>query len=120
MSDGPMKVGKLAKQTGVSIRTLHHYDEIGLLKPSHRTEAGHRLYTPGDIARLQQIKSLQHLGFSLGVGQALVACRSDLSSNAARGKPLPYLSEPVVQSRRGKISLLPQACGAGFTCPERN
>lgn len=65
MSSAPMKVGQLAKQTGVSIRTLHHYDEIGLLKPSHRTEAGHRLYTPGDIARLQQIKSLQHLGLSL-------------------------------------------------------
>jgi DNA-binding transcriptional MerR regulator len=44
---------------------LHHYDEIGLLKPSLHTEAGHRLYTAGDIARLQQVLSLRQLGFSL-------------------------------------------------------
>lgn len=61
----PLKVGDLAKQTGLSIRTLHYYEEIGLLQPSHRTPAGHRLYTAGDVARLQQIKSLRELGFSL-------------------------------------------------------
>lgn len=60
-----LKVGDLAKQTGLSIRTLHYYDEIGLLKPSQHTEAGHRLYTSGDIIRLQQIVSLRQLGFSL-------------------------------------------------------
>jgi hypothetical protein len=38
------KVGDLAKQTGVSVRTLHYYDEIGLLSPSHRTESGYRVY----------------------------------------------------------------------------
>jgi DNA-binding transcriptional MerR regulator len=59
------KVGELAKQTGVSVRTLHWYDEIGLLSPSHRTETGHRLYTAGDLQRLQQILSLRQLGFSL-------------------------------------------------------
>src|SRR5262249_2821654 len=47
------------------IRTLHHYDEIGLLRPSLHTESGHRLYTAGDLARLQQILSLRQLGFSL-------------------------------------------------------
>jgi MerR family transcriptional regulator, thiopeptide resistance regulator len=60
-----LKVGDLAKQTGVSVRTLHYYDEIGLLSPSHRTEAGYRLYGEGDIVRLQQIVSLRQLGFSL-------------------------------------------------------
>jgi DNA-binding transcriptional MerR regulator len=59
------KIGDLAKQTGLSIRTLHYYDEIGLLKPSHHTQAGHRLYTETDIIRLQQIVSLRQLGFSL-------------------------------------------------------
>jgi MerR family transcriptional regulator, thiopeptide resistance regulator len=59
------KVGDLAKQTGVSVRTLHHYDEIGLLSPSHRTEAGYRLYSKDDIIRLQQIVSLRQIGFSL-------------------------------------------------------
>ncbi len=59
------KVGDLAKQTGVSVRTLHYYDEIGLLSPSHRTEAGYRVYGEDDIIRLQQIVSLRQIGFSL-------------------------------------------------------
>ncbi len=65
MRRAAMKVGELAKRTGVSVRTLHHYDEIGLLSPSRRTEAGHRLYADGEIVRLQQIVSLRQLGFSL-------------------------------------------------------
>jgi DNA-binding transcriptional MerR regulator len=60
-----LKVGELARRTGLTIRTLHHYDEIGLLKPSLHTESGHRLYTARDIARLQQVVSLRQLGFSL-------------------------------------------------------
>lgn len=59
------KVGELAKQTGMTVRTLHHYDEIGLLAPSHRTAAGHRLYVEADVARLQQVASLRSLGFPL-------------------------------------------------------
>lgn len=61
----PWKVGELAKRTGLTVRTLHHYDAIGLLRPSHRTAADHRLYAEADIARLQQIQSLRQLGFSL-------------------------------------------------------
>src|SRR5438876_2854942 len=60
-----LKVGELARRTGLTIRTLHHYDEIGLLKPSLHTESGHRLYTADDVARLQQVLSLRQLGFSL-------------------------------------------------------
>jgi DNA-binding transcriptional MerR regulator len=59
------KVGELARRTGLTVRALHHYDEIGLLSPSHRTGAGHRLYSVDDLARLQQILSLRQLGFSL-------------------------------------------------------
>lgn len=60
-----MKVGELAKLTGISVRTLHYYDEIGLLSPSGRTGAEYRLYAEADIGRLQQIMSLRQLGFSL-------------------------------------------------------
>ncbi|MEM7414115.1 MAG: MerR family transcriptional regulator [Gemmatimonadota bacterium] len=60
-----MKVGELAKRTGLTVRTLHHYDEIGLLRPSSRTASGHRLYDEEQLRRLQQITSLRHLGFSL-------------------------------------------------------
>jgi DNA-binding transcriptional MerR regulator len=59
------KVGELAERTGLTVRTLHHYDAIGLLKPSRRTRAGHRLYGEADVARLQQIQSLRRLGFGL-------------------------------------------------------
>jgi DNA-binding transcriptional MerR regulator len=59
------KVGELARSTGLSVRTLHHYDSVGLLSPSHRTRSGHRLYAEGDVARLQQIVSLRSLGLGL-------------------------------------------------------
>lgn len=63
------KIGELARRTGLTVRTLHHYDAIGLLSPSGRTDtlhgAGHRLYTDADVARLQQIASLKSLGFTL-------------------------------------------------------
>jgi DNA-binding transcriptional MerR regulator len=65
MGPPPWKVGALAKRTGVSVRALHHYDELGLLSPSHRSASGYRLYTAADVVRLQQIRSLRMLGFSL-------------------------------------------------------
>ncbi len=60
-----LKVGELARRTGITVRALHHYDEIGLLKPSLHTDAGYRLYTAADVARLQQALSLRQLGFAL-------------------------------------------------------
>lgn len=65
MTTTALKVGQLARRTGVSVRTLHYYDEIGLLAPSEHTHTGHRLYTAADVARLQQIVSLRQLGLSL-------------------------------------------------------
>jgi DNA-binding transcriptional MerR regulator len=55
----------VAEQFGVTVRTLHHYDEIGLLVPSERTLAGYRLYTGENITRLQQVVVYRRLGFSL-------------------------------------------------------
>jgi DNA-binding transcriptional MerR regulator len=60
-----LQVGELARRTGLTVRTLHHYDEIGLVKPSTHSGAGYRLYTRTDVARLQQVLSLRQLGFSL-------------------------------------------------------
>ena len=65
MSFEPMQVGELARRTGVTVRTLHHYHEIGLLKPSLHTPGEYRRYTAADVGRLQQIVSLRQLGFSL-------------------------------------------------------
>jgi DNA-binding transcriptional MerR regulator len=69
---GTMTVGALAKRVGVSIRTLRYYDEIGLLAPARHTAAGYRLYGAGDVARLQQIRSLRQLGFSLDEIQTIL------------------------------------------------
>ena len=59
------RVADVARLSGVSIRALHHYDAIGLLVPTGRTEAGYRLYTDADLLRLQQILIGRELGFSL-------------------------------------------------------
>lgn len=58
-------VSKLAKMASVSVRTLHHYDEIGLLKPSFRSDAGYRQYQREDLLRLQQVLFYRELDFSL-------------------------------------------------------
>jgi DNA-binding transcriptional MerR regulator len=59
------RVSDFAERAGVTVRTLHHYDRLGLLKPSGRTEAGYRLYGERDFARLQQIVTLKFIGLTL-------------------------------------------------------
>ncbi|WP_150308490.1 MerR family transcriptional regulator [Planctomonas psychrotolerans] len=60
-----MHIGELADKTGLSLRTIRHYDEVGLLKPSGRTDGGFRLYTQEDLSRLMLIRRMKPLGFSL-------------------------------------------------------
>src|SRR5262245_35417797 len=59
------RVGQFAALTGVSVRTMHHYDRIGLLSPTQRSEAAYRLYAPEDLLALQQSLTLRYLGFEL-------------------------------------------------------
>lgn len=59
------KTAEFARLAGVTVRTLHHYDRLGLLKPSGRTAKGYRLYGERDFARLQQIVTLKFIGFPL-------------------------------------------------------
>ncbi|MFF2126930.1 MerR family transcriptional regulator [Streptomyces olivochromogenes] len=65
-------VGQVAGFAGVTVRTLHHYDEIGLLVPSERNHAGHRRYSDADLDRLQQILFYRELGFPLDEVAALL------------------------------------------------
>jgi len=58
-------IGELAARTGLTVRTLRHYDEIGLARPSRRSAAGHRRYTAGDVRRLHRIVALRGFGFAL-------------------------------------------------------
>ena len=66
MDERRWTVGELARATALTVRTLHHFDEIGLLRPSERSEAGHRRYTSDDVRRLYRILALRHLGMPLG------------------------------------------------------
>ena len=59
------QASEFAERAGVTVRTLHHYDRLGLLKPSGRTAAGYRLYGERNFARLQQIVTLKFIGFPL-------------------------------------------------------
>ncbi|MEV5880215.1 MerR family transcriptional regulator [Streptomyces sp. NPDC052101] len=60
-----LTVGRVAALAGVSVRTLHHYDEIGLVRPSARTAAGYRAYSAGDVERLREVLGYRRLGFGL-------------------------------------------------------
>lgn len=66
MSRRQFRVGEFSKLCGVSVRTLHHYDQMGLLQPNGRSSKGYRLYSSDDVARLQQVVTLKFLGLSLG------------------------------------------------------
>lgn len=63
--DALIRVGDLARDTGLTVRTLHHYEAVGLLQPSARTDSGHRLYGPAEIERLYRVATLRRLRLSL-------------------------------------------------------
>ena len=72
------KIGELARRTGLTVRTLHHYDEIGLLSPAERSDGGHRVYDEAAVQRLYRIVSLRSLGFPLdAIAEALDSERFD-------------------------------------------
>jgi len=103
-----MHIGELAEKTGLSLRTIRHYDEVGLLKPSGRTEGGFRLYTPEDFTRLMLIRRMKPLGFSLEemtellrVIATLSGEKHDSDSTAVRAKLDHFIIE--AQQRRAKL-----------------
>ena len=73
-------MGHVARLAGVTVRTLHHYDEIGLVQPLARTTAGYRAYSAGDVERLRQVLAYRRLGFGLREIADLVG---DTSADAA-------------------------------------
>jgi DNA-binding transcriptional MerR regulator len=60
-----MHIGAVAERTGLSLRSLRHWDEVGLVRPSGRTEGGFRLYTESDVERILLVRRMKPLGFSL-------------------------------------------------------
>ena len=93
------RIGQLAEATGVTVRSLHHYDEIGLLVPSERTAGGHRLYGAADVQRLYRILALRRLGFALSEIEAVLdADHPDLRETARRH--LAQVERDLAQQRR--------------------
>jgi DNA-binding transcriptional MerR regulator len=80
----PLRVGELAKRTGKTVRALHLYEELGLLRPVHRSKGGFRLFSPSAVARVQWISKLQDAGFSLHQLQDFLATveHTDIASRA--------------------------------------
>jgi DNA-binding transcriptional MerR regulator len=87
-------VGEVARLSGVTVRTLHHYDEIGLLVPSGRTAAGHRGYSDEDLDRLRRILFYRELGFGLD-GIATILAEGDATEHLRRQHRL--LTERIEQ-----------------------
>ncbi|WP_432070328.1 MerR family transcriptional regulator [Streptomyces sp. AA1529] len=65
MSERQMQIGEVAERTGLSLRTIRHYEEVGLVTPSARSKGGFRLYTEADVERLMVIRRMKPLDFSL-------------------------------------------------------
>ncbi|MER6591002.1 MerR family transcriptional regulator [Micromonospora purpureochromogenes] len=68
-----MQIGEAAERVGLSIRTIRHYEEVGLIVPSARSEGGFRLYTEADLDRLAVVKRMKPLGFTLDEMRDLLA-----------------------------------------------
>ncbi|WP_245700612.1 MerR family transcriptional regulator [Geodermatophilus siccatus] len=76
---GLLQIGQVAERTGLSLRTIRFYEENGLVVPTARSEGGYRLYSDADVARLEVIKRMKPLGFSLEEMRQLLTLLADLT-----------------------------------------
>ena len=84
-----LQIGEIARITGFSTKTLRYYEEVGLVKPTTRTEAGYRLYGESELAQIEFIKRAKQIGLTLAEIKELL----DLAAEDARGKALARLEE---------------------------
>ncbi len=111
-----LKIGELAAQSGLTVRALHHYDSIGLLCPSARTDAGYRLYNRADIARLHQIQALRGFGMTLADIERFLAS-PDASLSAVVDQQIDALARQIERAAelRRRLLGLRQQMQAGET-----
>jgi MerR family transcriptional regulator, thiopeptide resistance regulator len=113
-----LKVGELARRTGLTVRALHHYDSIGLLHPTQRSDSGYRLYGRDDVARLHSIQTLRRMGLSLAdVAQLLDGSAAPLPAILAR--QIGVLDQEIAQAQalRARLTVM-QSILAGGCQPE--
>ncbi len=78
-----LQIGAVSARTELSVKTIRHYDEVGLVTPSARSAGGFRLYTPEDVARLITIRRMKPLGFTLDEMRDLLAALDTLEAGSA-------------------------------------
>lgn len=107
-----MHIGELAERTGLSLRTIRHYDEVGLLPATARTDGGFRVYSEDDFERLMVIKQMKPLGFSLEEMADILTILRDghgQGSTAGSQEKLAEYLEKAVQQRAKMARNLAQA-----------
>lgn len=105
-------VGELARLTGITVRTLHHYDEVGLVRPSQRTSAGYRMYDDGDVLRLQQVLLLRELELPLDEIAAVLDDPTYRRADALRRH------REVLVTKRARLDAMVQALDAALRLEE--
>ncbi|MBS3180440.1 MULTISPECIES: MerR family transcriptional regulator [unclassified Pseudoclavibacter] len=112
MAEETMQIGKLADRTGMSIRSLRHYDEIGLLVPSARTDGGFRLYTAEDEERLLLIRRMKPLGYSLEQMRELLDVVDELEAHPENTENQARLDEIRTEALERQAKLRKQVAAA--------
>lgn len=112
---GLMQIGEVAERTGLSLRTIRHYEEVGLVVPSSRSQGGFRLYTDSDLQRLQTVRRMKPLGFTLEEMGDLLAVLEQLDADTTvpevRGQLIDRLTgyqqaaEARCQALRDKLTM---------------
>jgi DNA-binding transcriptional MerR regulator len=102
-SSSTMHIGELADRTGLSLRTIRHYDDVGLLPATARTDGGFRVYSEDDSQRLMVIKQMKPLGFSLEEMAEMLGILSSTGAEEAAGEAdriADYLEKAIHQREK--------------------
>ncbi|MBI3227943.1 MAG: MerR family transcriptional regulator [Mycolicibacterium cosmeticum] len=107
-----LQIGEVATRTELSIKTIRHYDEVGLVVPSARSVGGFRLYTSVDVDRLLAIRRMKPLGFSLDEMRELLAALDTLAAPAAspaeRDRATAHVAECHTRAEEACVKLIRQ------------
>ncbi|MEU6154409.1 MerR family transcriptional regulator [Actinosynnema sp. NPDC047251] len=113
-----MQIGEVAERTGLSLRTIRYYEEVGLVVPSDRSQGGFRLYAEPDVDRLQVIKRMKPLGFQLEEMRELLALLETHSATDDRDQHLDRLAafhaaaEERCEELRAQLRIAEEFAGA--------
>jgi DNA-binding transcriptional MerR regulator len=106
------QIGAVADRVGLSLRTIRHYDEVGLVVPSGRSAGGFRLYTDADVDLLARVKSMKPLGFSLDETREILDARAAITARSADAAVLARMTELAERASERCQELAEQLDGA--------